>query len=203
MNIFETVLQYIAPSDCLQCGTEGSLLCASCSALLPSIQLPSSTPDMCIYARTSYSGVARELVRKLKFERASAAAADMSRSMAGLLPAGMYDGIAYVPTAPARVRQRGYDQARLLAKGVAEAAHLPFLPLLARTGNQRQVGAQRAQRLVQMQYAFRMSKPYPAQAKRLLLVDDVLTTGSTIRSAAVVLRAAGARRVDALVFAAA
>lgn len=203
MNIIEAVLQYIAPNDCLQCGTEGRLLCGSCAALLPSIQPLLLTSAIPLYAVTSYSGVAQELVRKLKFERASAAAVDMALSMAKILPEGGYDGITYVPTVPSRVRQRGYDQARLLAKNVACTTRLPFHSLLARTGSQRQVGALRAQRLVQMEGAFRMRKQYPTNTKRLLLIDDVLTTGSTIRSAAAVLRAAGASKVGALVFAAA
>jgi predicted amidophosphoribosyltransferase len=109
--------------------------------------------------------------------------------------------IAYVPTAPQRVRERGYDQAALIAKELAIRSKLPYHTLLARTGTQRQLGQQRAVRKEQMTGAFRSLDKIDLQDKHVLLIDDVLTTGATCEAAARALRQAGAKRVSAAVFA--
>ena len=105
------------------------------------------------------------------------------------------------PTATSRVRQRGYDQAKLLARALARQAGLPYLDCLARVGQTHQVGATREQRLRQLQAAFRVRRPNAVRSAYLLLVDDVSTTGATLELAATILKSAGARRVDAIVFA--
>ena len=106
-----------------------------------------------------------------------------------------------VPAVLSRVRQRGFDQAELIAKALSIQLGMPYSPLLARTGKHRQVGANRQQRLEQMQAEFRASNPSKTKHAHILLVDDVLTTGATIEAAAQILRQAGAGSITAATFA--
>lgn len=202
MFILEPVLRLFAPYECLGCGSEGALLCKVCSMLLPSIQLHRGLSSDGIRAVTPYEGVAKQLIHYLKFERAGAAAADIAPCIARLVQDREYDVVTYVPTAPIRVRQRGYDQARLIARHAAHALKLPCVRLLVRVTSDRQVGAGRNGRVSQAAKAYQPSR-HGVQQKRVLLVDDVVTTGATLQAATSVLRDAGASRVDAVAFAAA
>lgn len=184
-----------APRRCYKCHRfDGSgRTCATCrrkKSRLYSVQ-----------AATGYEGYAKRLVWKLKFDGARAAAevaADLMCVRCSI-PAGAI--IVPVPTATGRVRQRGYDQARLLARLLAIRTQTPEAPVLIRLGQRQQHGASRAQRLAQLQGAFRAVRPGQIRRAHIVLVDDVITTGATLEEAARVLRAAGAKRVSAVVFA--
>lgn len=114
------------------------------------------------------------------------------------LPANI-DLIVPVPAAPQRFRQRGYNPAQLLARELARELHLPLVDALAHLGNQRQVGAGRTQRLAQAEQAFAVAKSNPIVGARVLLVDDVVTTGATLSACAGALKAVGAKTVWAAV----
>ncbi len=105
-----------------------------------------------------------------------------------------------IPTATERVRERGYDQARLLAKAVAARHNLLYMPLLLRVSQKRQLGAARSERFKNMAGAFRINGR-TSPGTHILLIDDVVTTGATLAEAARLLRADGAAHVDAATFA--
>jgi ComF family protein len=107
-----------------------------------------------------------------------------------------------VPTAAARARRRGYDQARLLARELSRRTGLPYLDCLARHGNAHQVGASGGTRRSQLQGVFRVTVPGARlRGARLVLIDDVMTTGATLEAAAAALTRAGAAHMEGLVFA--
>jgi ComF family protein len=105
------------------------------------------------------------------------------------------------PTTSRRARQRGYDQAQLIAQSLAKQLDCPALPLLERQTQHHQVGQSGVQRRTQMKHAFRVTKPRVVQKTHILLIDDVLTTGATLEAAAAALCQAGAASVQAAVFA--
>jgi ComF family protein len=221
MSPIEQLLKIIAPFSCVRCGVEGALLCARCREALPTLpprcyrcNRASASYRTCaacrphsslsqVWARTPYEDPAKQVIHRLKFERAQAAARDIAAAMAGMLPADSCEIITYVPTASSRVRLRGYDQAQLIAKELARLQSVPCASLLVRAASARQVGQGRAVRLEQMQHAFRAVHTNRFQKQRVLLVDDVITTGATCEAAAQALRQAGASTVSAAVFAAA
>jgi ComF family protein len=106
-----------------------------------------------------------------------------------------------VPTATRRVRGRGYDQAVLLARAFAKRAGCQYAPLLLRIGAQEQIGANKAQRRDQLQGVIYVKNDAVVQNMRILLIDDVMTTGATLETAAHILKQAGAKVVGSLVFA--
>jgi ComF family protein len=150
---------------------------------------------------TKYEGSAKDAIWRLKFAGTRAAADDLGTAMAARLPADAEITIVHVPTASSRVRIRGYDQALLLARVIAKQTGRRRLTALARTGQHRQVGASKAERYNHLKDALRLAPGLTVRDRHVMLVDDVLTTGATLEAAANVLRAAGAKRVDAIVFA--
>jgi len=149
---------------------------------------------------TNYETIAKELVWRLKFSGAQAAAGEIAEYLSTLYVGDEHILVVPVPTSSQRVRQRGYDQALVLARELARRSGRRYLPCLVRVGQQHQVGASRHQRVTQLSGAFRVNKSSVSGA-HILLVDDVLTTGATLQAAARVLKAAGAKRVEAIVFA--
>ena len=148
-----------------------------------------------------YDGTLREIVLLFK----NGGRDELSRPLAGLLahrhrelewPAP--DAVAAVPTTWRRRLRRGYDQAALLGRAVAGELAAPFVRALARRGGAAQVGRTRSERLRLSAAAF------PARrrvAGRVLLVDDVFTTGATAASCARALARAGASEIRVLTIA--
>ena len=221
----DLLLDAVVPRRCGLCGRFDTFLCRACIA-----GLPVAGPPRCVtcwgllgprgQCRTcasvlvpSLAGVrspyrleegARRLVHALKYDSLSALAGPMGRLMAESLAAwGVRpDLVAPVPLHRSRQRRRGFNQAVLLAEACAESSALPVTCSLLRrtrptTPQVRTSGAE--ERRLNVAGAFRLDRPLPART--ILLVDDVCTTGATLRACADVLRAAGADRVYALTFA--
>ncbi len=152
---------------------------------------------------------ADRLVHALKYEGWSELASEMGVEMARALPPapGPASGpcvVVPVPTTPARIRVRGYNQAELLARSVAGSLDLPLVDGLVRTrGGPTQVALPPSQRRANVKGAFGVRDQEAARISgaRVVLVDDVLTTGSTAGAAASELARIGASEVTLVVFA--
>lgn len=223
------LLQLVFPSCCAACGTVrrttgGGGLCRACWSALPLLDagsacaacaLPSAAP-LCRSCRAAappasrtvalvrYEGVARRLVHALKFRGHDILAARAGALMAAAARSrGLHEGlgaIVPVPSTARRNRERGYDPGALLAEEVARRLGRPLRPLLSRV---REAPAQSTVPAAERQRNVRGAFAASARTRglRLLLVDDVLTTGATAFEAARTLRAAGASSVDILVLA--
>jgi competence protein ComFC len=109
------------------------------------------------------------------------------------------DAIVPVPLHPARRRERGFNQAEALAKGVAKRTAIPVLDCIERRSyTLTQTQFDRSERMRNLRNAFALRKNSAVVGKNLVLLDDVLTTGSTLHECAVVLRKAGAESVRAI-----
>jgi ComF family protein len=223
MSVLESVIGWLAPPQCVSCGTEGTALCGSCGKELDNfgqrcwrchrLSPASHTCETCrysgspahVYIRTNHEGLARDLLSVYKFGQLRAA----SNTIAGLMVEALLSSNTYppdyiilpIPTATSRVRERGFDHTALLAKHIGYQLQMPYTQVLRRTGHTRQLGARREERLTQLADSISVKNSRPVRGRHVLLIDDVITTGGTIIAATKALRLAGAASVDALLFA--
>ena len=215
------LLALIAPPVCAACRAPvveaDRLVCAPCVRALPWLRgprcgrcgLPRHRRTGCpaaaaafaaAWAPLAYEGVARDLVQALKFRGALPLADLMAAQLAAGLPAELRRGecVVAVPAHPGRHRRRGFDPAGALAAALARRLELPLSACLRRGGGRRQVGARRAERRDPGRLAVSLRAPPP---ERVLLVDDVHTTGATLEACARALTDGGCRDVVAVSYA--
>ena len=221
MQIIDKAVGLLAPQICLGCSTEGSVLCNSCIELYHEPVQPrcagchslsedfrvcskcrSWLPLKKIYISGNYEGVSKQLVKSLKFEQQRQSAEPMSKIMSELLHGISPDTILCpVPTAPKRIRERGFDHAKLISESLGSITGLKSKSLLRRKSNTRQLGSSRKQRITQVLDEFEQIDKLEIQGKKILLIDDVMTTGATLSAVAQILKSAGAEQVSAIIFA--
>jgi len=187
------------PPFCLRCAEPiagGKALCRSCS----------NRPFACRLVRAAflYRGPVPSLVHAFKYRGRQTAARAAGRWMACLLPRfpelSGHDTVVPVPLHPRRLRERGYNQAGLLAEELARIAGRPVLDLLQRAKLTRpQWDLDRQSRHKNLAGAF-LAAPQ-ARGKSVLLIDDVCTSGASLEECGRALHRAGAARVAAYVFA--
>lgn len=180
-------------SNCTRPLEYGSL-CAGCEA---------GSPFGVVFAVGPHEGALREAVHHLKFGDRPELAPLLGAKLAGCIPVS-FDSIVPVPLHPSRLRERGYNQAALIARELGQALRCPVyehgLKRHRDTGHQAKLN--RRTRLHNLKGAFAPAlDPAPWQGGRVLLVDDVLTTGATAAAAAAALYAGGARSIDLAVVA--
>ena len=154
-----------------------------------------------------YKGNVRNAILRLKFHGARFLAVPLGRSLAMKLyethPEG-FDYLTWVPVSARRKRKRGYDQAELLAKAVGEELGMKPVPLLKKLrDNPAQSGVSAEMRRANVSGVYAPAGKIDLTGKRVLLIDDVFTTGSTAEECARVLLAAGAGEVHCAAVAAA
>ncbi|MGQ0812626.1 MAG: ComF family protein [Nitrospiraceae bacterium] len=151
-----------------------------------------------------YTPPLQDAICLFKYQRKVALAGSLTALMRQALPDGlMADLIMPVPLHPTRLRQREFNQSLLLADGLSTVLKIPLsytnLVLLYETESQ--TALRRADRLKNLRKAFGLLAPSEVKGKRVLLIDDVYTTGTTVNECAKVLRKAGADHVYALTLA--
>src|SRR5712692_6110808 len=197
----EAKITRIAPPFCAKCSEPfegaitGPFTCANCAHRKIYF-------DAAISAYRS-RGIVRRVILDFKYGRQT----HLRHLVARWLVAGFdderlrerrFDAIVPVPVDPARQRERGFNQAAVLAEWLGSHLALPLRPALQRIHyTTTQTAFDRSERMQNLRGAFRLRKKADVRNLRVLLVDDVLTTGSTLSECARVLKEAGARSVYA------
>jgi competence protein ComFC len=159
-----------------------------------------------IVAACRYDGGVRELIQRFKYGRDVTMARPLgmllARSLGDPRFAGKtFDAVVPVPLHPQRERERGFNQADLLAGWLARSLGVPKRDLLKRIRpTAQQAGFDRSHRMENLRGAFALRRPLPPDAS-ILLVDDVSTTGATLDACAAVLKEEGAAEIAAAVVA--
>ena len=204
----------VFPELCPGCGERadpGRLLCRSCLERIPRFSAPlcarclargrepvgcSRHPGRTVWAGWIYDERAALVVHALKFGARPELARGLGEALFGALPrAPRWDLVLEVPLHPARLRERGYNQAGLLADALGRLAQVPrlegALERLRPTREQSRLapGARRAN----VAGAFRVRCPEWVRGRDVLIVDDVITTGATLEACLKVLDEAGAK----------
>jgi ComF family protein len=194
--------QRITPPFCAKCSEpfagaiEGEFTCANCAHRKLEF-------DAAVSAYRS-RGVVRFVILQFKYSRQLHLRHPIARwlveaMMDARLQDRAFDLIVPVPLHPARLRERGFNQAHLLATMVSREIGLPVFAALERIRyTTTQTAFDRVDRMENLHNAFRLRKKVSVRELRVLLVDDILTTGSTLSECARVLREAGALSVYAV-----
>jgi predicted amidophosphoribosyltransferase len=195
----DRLLQVVLPAYCPGCATPAVGLCAGCRAGLqpPPAAGPPDGVDWWVSA-FAYQDALRDLVARAKYRGARTGWGWLAEALAEVVAeaggAPSLQVVTWPPTTLARRRERGFDQAEWLARRVAGHLSLPAAALLRRRSGPAQTGRDRRAR-AEHGPAF-VAHP-AARGTRLLVVDDVATTGATLASAARALRVGGAVTVAA------
>jgi len=211
--------EFALPQRCPGCGAPAPatrLLCDECWARIPALSFPvcarclleGAEPVGCrrhagsrVWPALVYDERVALLVHAFKYGQRPALAATLGERLARAVPAAVApDLVTAVPLHPARRRERGYNQAWRLAEAVADRLEVPALEGVLRrvraTPAQAQLDPARRRR--NLTRAFRAEEPRRWRGRRILIVDDVLTTGATLEACLETLSAAGARAAGAV-----
>ncbi len=156
-----------------------------------------------LYATGLFEGPLMEAVYRFKYEGGVSLDRPLAELMVDCLPKDMaerIDALVPVPLESSRLKSRLYNQSDLLARHLSRTLQIPVLRCLERkAGGRPQQGLTRKERIANVKKAFSCSQP--VNHARLLLVDDVCTTGATLRCCADQLKQAGAQSLEAVVLA--
>lgn len=222
----QALLDFLLPRcRCLVCNEPraiipGQAVCAQCTMALDRLRIGASGCGHCrspkrsaqpcaycaqggmqgfdaAYAPYYYHGAVQRLVVLCKFGYCNEAAQPLAQAMAEEISGLFFDALVPIPLHASRLRERGANQAALLAQWIAAQRAIPILPALSRIRKtQRQSQLTTQQRAANVRDAFIVCQDVTGM--RLLLIDDVRTTGNTARACAQALRQAGADSVSLL-----
>ena len=226
-DIADDFLSLFLPRLCLSCGVHlvrgEEILCTGCMLDMARTDYHLKRGNMleqAFWGRCTIERVAafsvynrgsriRKLIHQLKYAGRNDIGIMLGEVYGAILvESGFTDGIDMlvpVPLDPARERRRGYNQSRCIAEGIASHCNLPVrCDILFRTGKSgSQTSSGRYERWENVEGLFTVSKPPEITGKHVLLVDDVITTGSTVEACVAALQCAGGVRVSVAALAAA
>ena len=206
MGFFSSLLDLLFPPKCVFCGrvqNTANSRCGRCDEDLPFTKdggrREGDIHDFCI-SPLNYEGVVRKSILRYKFRGASSYAGAYGKILAECIREHLhikYDIISWVPLSTRRKRSRGYDQAMLLALATALELGDVAIETLAKphdvTAQSELAGKE--ERRANISGAYEAVDPELIAGKCVLLIDDIVTTGSTLDECARILRDAGAERV--------
>lgn len=204
VSLLQDFISLFFPNTCVGCGDSlprgTSFVCPSCQVDLPKtenhkIEVPEfeqklrgliSFKHVLVYLHFQKEGVVQKLMHELKYDHKPELGELLGRWYGAELKDGGYgsefDIVVPVPLHKSKLRSRGYNQSEHFAIGLAEALDIACVPhgLVRNRANETQTRKNRQERWKNVEALFSVSDPPQIEGKRVLLVDDVLTTGSTL-----------------------
>ncbi len=222
---FSYFIDFLLPSSCINCGKEiaRELVCGDClnlliyprSPLCPHCGRPIDKTKTCSFCRYEknldygrsfllYLPPVDKMIHHLKYRGKTKLAKFFGLGMAGVLKSDFYlkkaDFLVPVPLFWWKKARRTYNQADLLSAIINQETDIPYVDALRRVRNTKtQTRLDQNKRLENVNNAFRVKNGVEVKNKKIILIDDVMTTGATIKECAKVLKLAGAAEVYSLV----
>jgi ComF family protein len=218
--MFKAFLQLLYPKLCFACQKPlfcaEDFICTSCRLELPRIDLAENSSN---WVRAKFDGLipfkhahaffqfapgsrVQLLMHQIKYKDAPALGVFLGYWAGQALKKSHFymdvDCMVTIPLHTKRMKERGYNQADLIAKGLASALGLPHYAKALQRNMQSQslIGLNRAARYEELENVFDVTEPEKIQGAHVLIIDDTLTTGATLLAAAQKIRAAGAKEVS-------
>ncbi len=224
MNFFSDLLAFFFPRQCDVCGRllsdEEKIMCLFCLLGLPRTKFHVALENpvsQIFWGRVEIAhatawfyftkgGLYQKLIHKLKYKERKDIGQELGSLCAEELKKSAFaccDLILPVPLHPYRLRKRGYNQSECIAQGLSKVFGIPVLTgNLTRSGTtESQTRKNRFDRFLNMEGKFQVNGPEEIMDKKVLLVDDVITTGATLEACAIVLLEAGCEEVNILTLA--
>lgn len=203
LKAFTFLINFFFPPRCMFCRTylpydTDVPLCSRCRLMVPSrpLRMLSIPAGTCFYA-LDYTADVRRAILAYKFHNKPQYARVLGELLVPLIaPLGSVDCITWAPVSALRLSKRGYDQSRLLAAAAGRVLGIPVRSLLRKHRHTRkQSRTSRSKRGENVRGAYSLSGKQTLSGLRIVLVDDVVTTGSTLSECCRVLYEAGAKEV--------
>jgi competence protein ComFC len=220
----QEILNILFPIECLGCAAPGAYLCFECRAqclgpikklacpICERASLVGATHPKCqtpegidgIFIAGDFSNpLLRRAIKALKYKNVRVLGSDLANFMATRFSMQfrsfleqLEPTLTYVPLHPSRERWRGYNQSQLLASALSTELQLPYESTLLRRANTAdQTKLDKESRKINVADAFRLIEGCSVRGKDFIIVDDVCTTGATLKECAKVLKRNGARLV--------
>ncbi len=204
-NWLSVGVDLLFPPRCAGCGKIDTFWCETCQHDLELTPFPQQVRQLPLFSGMAstalHSGKIREAVQALKYDNARSVARPLGERLAAhlLSQKWMFDILVPVPLHMTRLKERGYNQSKLLAEVVADQIGVPCVPeaLRRERHTQSQVTMNAAERLTNVEHAFQADSSFAAH-HRVLIIDDVYTTGATLTACGETLLANGATAVYAI-----
>lgn len=205
----EIFLEFLFPSFCLGCGSFGTYLCQKCYASIyfypfpPRLNLDPNYLDE-ITILTHYASPVKELIIAYKYRRGKILVHTLADLIYHSIIFGPVDLLTFVPLHPEKENKRGFNQTKLLADALAEKLKIPCQNMLIKNKHHRAQAEtnSKAERLINVIWTFCIDPKFTEFVKTckspptsVMIVDDVITTGSTLNEAARILKTIGIKKV--------
>ena len=201
MKIFNKILAVLFPQKCLCCKKENEILCPDC---LLKISRPDTPYLNGVHIAANYQDlVLKKALWMLKYQGVKQLAKPLAELIKERIWKKLETGdwlIVPVPLSKNKLRHRGYNQAELIAGELSDNVRADILFKKFHTKSQVEV-KNKEERLANIIGSFEVRNPEKIKGKKIILIDDVLTTGATMREAQKVLKSAGAKKVVGVVVA--
>lgn len=203
-EVLSTILDWIYPPRCSRCGRVDTHWCERCDQELSAVPIIALQHQLDAFdgvmASAHHKGIIQDAIHALKYNQARNTADSLADRLVQLLIQQNWtiDCIIPVPLHTNRLQERGYNQSKLLCDSIAAKYAIPVADdaIARQKATRSQVGLNREERLTNVSDAF--TAMYSLSGKRILIVDDVRTTGATLIACAQAARSAGATEVYAL-----